>query len=180
MRAFRNAILTLVGLVGATLLTVAPAGADSYSTPDDGIVVDTGSSGGTSSPGDTIDVEVTNAQPGSTLDVYVQSDPVFLGTMTADSTGTARGSFTLPAGLEAGDHTVVVNGTDSSGNPRTWSYGITVADATAADDGGSGAVPDELSFTGSSTVPLVGAGALLVAAGVATVRFRQRRLGATG
>lgn len=176
MRAIRHSILTFVALAAGLVLTTSPAGADSYGTPDDGISVTGGTSGagGTShTAGGTINVEVTNLLPGSTAEVYVHSDPVHLGTLTADSTGTARGSFTLPAGLAAGDHTVRVTGTDSSGNPRTWSYAIAVA---AAADGGAGA-PDELGFTGSSTLALVGAGTLLVGAGVVTVRFRQRRLG---
>lgn len=180
MRAIRHSVLTFVALVVGLVLAASPAAAaaaDSYSTPDDGIVVGGGSSGAggtTHAPGGTLTVEVTNLLPGSTAEVYVHSDPVHLGTLTADSTGTARGSFTLPADLAAGDHTVRVTGTDSSGNPRTWSYAITVA--AAADGGG---VPDELSFTGSNTLALVGAGALLVGAGVVTVRFRQRRLGVT-
>ncbi|MFN8053152.1 MAG: hypothetical protein U0Q22_17035 [Acidimicrobiales bacterium] len=166
----RHLRLLLPALFAALVLTVVhalPAGAEAYDTTDDAMTVTPPAAGFV--PGAAITVTATGFQAGSTAQAYVHSDPVYLGSLTANSIGTVSGSFALPATLAAGDHHVELHGTDPSGNPRVLSYAITVSSA---------ARPDALSFTGSTAIPVAVAGVVLTGLGLTVLRFGRRRSGA--
>ena len=56
--------------------------------------------------GSDVAVDGTGFVPGSTVDIWLHSDPVLLGNVTADSTGAFSTVLTLPTGVELGDHTI--------------------------------------------------------------------------
>ena len=91
---------------------------------------------------------------------------VTLGTAAVDGNGNFATEITIPSGLAAGDHTLVVTGNDSSGAPRTVERTITV---------GSGV--NELPRTGAEhPVPWVFAGAALLLAGLGLGAGHRHRL----
>ena len=96
------------------------------------------------------------------------SDPVSLGSATADAGGAFSKAVTIPADTTAGAHTIVVACTGADGNAVTQNIAI----AVAASASGS----DTLPRTGSDSPPviLIGAGLLLVG-GVLAVAARRRR-----
>lgn len=74
--------------------------------------------------------------PGSEGQLTGNSDPVDLGTATADAEGNLAFDVTFPAGLEPGHHTLVVTGTGANEHPRTAyaTIGIVAAEGDADDD----------------------------------------------
>lgn len=107
--------------------------------------------------------------PGETVRGTLFSTPVDLGTVVADAQGVATFTFTLPAGLEAGPHSVTATGL-TSGATSTATFTVSAAVSAA----GSPA----LATTGAEVGPMVGLGVLALGAGaaltVATGRRRQR------
>lgn len=55
--------------------------------------------------------------PDSEVTVELHSDPVDLGTVTADAAGHVAATVTIPADVPAGDHTLVLSGTGADGEP---------------------------------------------------------------
>ncbi|MBL6760930.1 MAG: hypothetical protein ISQ15_09715 [Ilumatobacteraceae bacterium] len=56
--------------------------------------------------GSDVAVDGTGFVPGSTVDIWLHSDPVLLGNVTADTDGAFSTVLTLPTGVELGDHTI--------------------------------------------------------------------------
>jgi hypothetical protein len=87
--------------------------------------------------------------------VTLESNPVTLGTLTPDATGTVTGSFTIPASVPAGNHTIVLTGTGANAQPLTQTVAFTVtapasgANGSVGSAGGTGSSPSA-SGTGSS------------------------------
>ncbi len=121
-------------------------------------------------PGQPITISICCFRNGSTVTFTIFSDPVVLGTATADAQGVATGSFTIPANLPAGNHTIVSSGIGPNGQPVSYSRAITLVSATSA---------TPLARTGSSnsTVPLAAAGAtsVVVGAGLVAVAMKRRK-----
>lgn len=153
-----------------TLLFVAPAAAQTTDpsglpTPGSGVTITCTISG------TTITCTVTGLKGSSTFTVSIFSSPHTLGTATADASGNGSLTATLPAGLEAGSHTVTVSGTDASGQPFSTSTTVPVDAATAA------VLSQNLARTGAShTGEYVEAGLAAVAlGGLLLVAARKRR-----
>jgi LPXTG-motif cell wall-anchored protein len=126
--------------------------------------------GGTAVAGTAQTFSAGGFKVGSLVTFVLHSDPVTLGTATADSNGTATGTFTIPANTPVGTHTVTAQGVDPAGNARVVTSGSFTVVAAAAVNNGAPA------RTGASnTVPLTSAGAGLVLAGGALVVVAQRR-----
>ncbi|MCU1596178.1 MAG: hypothetical protein JWO12_3570 [Frankiales bacterium] len=104
----------------------------------------------------------------SSVTVELHSTVYSLGTVTADSTGGATVSFTIPSSISTGRHAVVFSG-DALGLPNTVSVGLTVSGSSAG-----GGLP----FTGFElgAASLLGAG-LLGAGTLAVVSGRKRKDG---
>jgi hypothetical protein len=108
-----------------------------------------------SKPGDSITVSGTGFEPGESVAIELHSDPVLLGTLVANGSGAISGTFTIPAGVPAGNHSLVLTGSVTG----VSSGGITI--------GG------ELAFTGANPVPL-GLGAVaLVGIGIGLILRRR-------
>ena len=103
--------------------------------------------------------------PGETVDATLHSTPVDLGSVVADDAGGLTLTFTVPADLEPGQHTVDLVGRTSG---ATVSLGFEVL---AADPAGPGTLP----VTGRRTGEQAAAGAALVGLGVALVGMGRRR-----
>ncbi len=69
-------------------------------------------------------------KPGSEVEIWVFSTPTLLGTATVKADGTFSKSFTIPATLAVGRHTLQAEGLASSGQPRAVSAGVIVSKAT--------------------------------------------------
>ncbi|CAH0261854.1 hypothetical protein SRABI76_03508 [Microbacterium oxydans] len=126
------------------------------------------------------------------LRIELHSDPVVLGTATADAAGAFRTSVTIPVATEPGAHRIVVVGPGDV----TVSAALTV---TAAADGGvdtpgTGGTPgtgnagtggtgasgqtgasDPLAATGADSIPFVLTAVALLGAGLLLVVLRRRR-----
>ena len=74
--------------------------------------------------------------PFSTVTVVMFSDPVVLGTTTADAYGTISVTVSLPAGV-TGEHDLVASGVDPSGKPHNLTMAVTVAAGPGLPDTGS-------------------------------------------
>jgi hypothetical protein len=109
-------------------------------------------------------VTVSGFQPGEIVHGVLHSTPVDLGTVRADANGVATFTFTIPAGLEVGTHSVTMTGLTSG---ITAEATFTV---TAAAEGVGG-----LAYTGAEVVPLLAVGGGLLVAGAAAVTVAGRR-----
>ena len=70
----------------------------------------------------------TGFQAGSPVKMYILPS-TYIGTLTADASGSYSGSLPVPAGVKAGAQTLQVNGFSSAGAVRSLSLGITVIPA---------------------------------------------------
>jgi LPXTG-motif cell wall-anchored protein len=106
-------------------------------------------------------------QPGTTVFVWLFSEPRFLGQLTVAADGTFQGSVAL-GDIASGEHTLQVNGTSTDGSARTANLGVVVNPAAAPMPG-----PGVLPATGvdASSMWLVA----LVLLGVGLVAVGRRR-----
>jgi hypothetical protein len=115
------------------------------------------------------------------VSAVLHSDPVTLGSLTADAQGAVSGQFTIPAGTAVGNHTIELSGSDAQSATKTQSFSITVATSTtattvAASTGTTGTA-GALAFTGSSSRDLASVGLLLLALGLFLIaRTSSRRV----
>jgi len=115
--------------------------------------------------------------------VTLQSDPITLGSLVADSIGEVNGTFTVPVGFAIGSHTLSLTGLNIAGNVRTVSTPITVgAIASLVQPQGQAPTPrvatatgSNLPATGTDTASLAVLAALLLGTGVALVLTGRRR-----
>ena len=87
--------------------------------------------------------EVLRLAPTQTASVTMYSSPQNVGTMTVDINGNASGAITIPAGAEAGYHTIVINIKDSLYRNVTLYQQIFVYDTLEDFDGDGIANADE-------------------------------------
>jgi hypothetical protein len=103
-------------------------------------------------------------QPHEMVHGVLHSTPVDLGTVQADAAGFATFTFTIPAGLESGIHSVTMTGL-TSGATAEATFTVT---AGAQSTGG-------LAYTGTDVLPLLAVGGGLLVAGAAGVTIAGRR-----
>lgn len=140
-----------------------------------------------------------NFKPGSTATFTLNSDPFELGASTVESDGTVKLTATVPADVPAGSYTVVIAGTDTSGESVEVSLALTVtaagnssstppssasasasssttvAETPATDTPPPNKTDDDLANTGASATPgLLLALVLLLAGGAAVMMVRRR------
>jgi LPXTG-motif cell wall-anchored protein len=159
-------LFILSGLAVALVALSASAAFATYGGGDGGASVEPSKS----EAGGTIHVVADGFMADSEVTITLHSDPVELGTATADADGVVDTTVTLPDNVEAGAHTIEVAGIDADGNPRV----VTAVLEIEGSGGGSGSLPQ----TGAAILGLVGAGALLVTAGGVLTRARKRALSA--
>lgn len=131
-------------------------------------------------PGVPLTVTARGYQPGELVAFYLHSEPVFLGTATADADGVATLTVSLPAEAPAGEHHVRGIG----GTSGVWAeVPVTLTAAVVPQSPVVAAAPvraAELAVTGSDafTGLATGAGMLLLGAVLLLARRRATRNGA--
>lgn len=178
---YDNPAYALKGFGKDTTVKSVTVKAENLSTPT--VTVDPS----TVEAGKTITVKGTGFAPESAVTLTLHSEPVEVGTATADENGAFSAEVTVPANTEAGDHTVVAESTSpavTASAPLTVtapavpsaepsaspSVQPSAAPAPAPEQGGKGG----LARTGTNALIVV-AGAL-IAAGVGTAFIRRSRL----
>jgi hypothetical protein len=109
--------------------------------------------------GATFNAIATGFKPGTVVDFYIWSKPVYLGSAIADMHGVAVLPVTLGAEY-IGDHHVQSIGTGLLGEPRNLAQPITVVDSLAS--------------TGTNVIVPLTLGLLLLGGGIALVNVRRR------
>ncbi|WP_223622729.1 collagen binding domain-containing protein [Microbacterium sp. EST19A] len=131
---------------------------------------------GTIVAGGDVTVSGTGFEPGAKIAFELHSDPIALGTLTADGGGVLKGSFKIPASAPAGAHTLVaLSGTTVV---ATAALSVTAAASTGSGGANTGRTGGALASTGSDA-PVVAAmaGLMLLFAGLTLVRRRRRAQG---
>lgn len=80
---------------------------------------------------------------GTSVDVWLFSEPVFVGTVTVGPDGSFLGELAVPLAIRSGTHTLQVNGLTADGNLRSLNLGVRVADSAQQlpSTGGGSAFP---------------------------------------
>lgn len=152
------------------LALAAPAGAQQYPPAQNSLTI----SDTTPTPGQT--VSITAQTYTGSVTITMNSEPVVLGSATADSSGVANLSATIPANAALGTHTLVATGTGADGAPLTLTLSFTVV---AADGSGSGAAGGLPRTGDDSSLPLARVGLGLAAAGGVITAVAAKRRKAT-
>ncbi|MCD4549018.1 InlB B-repeat-containing protein [Schaalia sp. lx-260] len=134
--------------------------------------------------GESLEIVVSGFMPGADVTFEAHSDPLTIGTITADAQGIARLTWKVPASFPAGEHTILATGlargADGKEQMVTLSQKITVGAAEAKHNGEKKTTTSHvnsgqhLAVTGASTLTiLLGSGILVLAGGILTKRRLQ-------
>ncbi|MFB8188784.1 fibronectin type III domain-containing protein [Microbacterium sp. NPDC055988] len=126
--------------------------------------------------GGTLAVSGSGFAEGAELRLELRSDPVQLGTATADADGSFQRTVTIPANTPAGAHTLAAILPD--GTEVTASVTVTAVSgggAVTPGDGSGGATDGDLATTGADSMPYLVAAVVLLAAGFGLFAMRRRR-----
>jgi hypothetical protein len=84
-------------------------------------------------PSGSLPLAATGYSANSSVFVYLMSTPILLGVLQVDANGAMSGELELPRNLIPGSHTLQINGYSASGQLRSVSLGVSVAnEATPA------------------------------------------------
>ena len=153
-----NAVVVSAGGVSVEVGGTGTDGKPLPLAPDGSLIV--AQSGGVSMGG-------AGFSPNSTVSLFLYSTPTKLGELPVSTSGSYSGSALIPAGIEAGSHTIQAVGYTPSGQTLALSVGVTVKSAAAI----RGAKPVVRVSAGTKTA---GAKFVATASGVqsrCTVRF---------
>jgi hypothetical protein len=78
--------------------------------------------------GRTIQISAEGFAAQSDVEIWVNSVPSLLGTVTTDAAGSFDQTFDLPAGIEVGDHVLTLSGTSRTGSAAKVSIGLVVSE----------------------------------------------------
>jgi hypothetical protein len=78
-----------------------------------------------------VEVGGTGFLPGSTAEVWMFSTATFLGTAIVGADGSFEGAFLIDDALDAGEHTIQLNGTGADQRVRSTSLGVRIDDPEA-------------------------------------------------
>jgi LPXTG-motif cell wall-anchored protein len=149
----------------AALLHAAPASGQQYPPGDNELVT---LSDTTVVPGQEITITASGFAPAADVTATFASQPVVIARGTADASGTATMTGTIPADATPGSHSITVSGQGADGSPRELTASLVVL----GPGGGAGA---GLPRTGTSTLPLTGVAAALLGVGAAFFLTARRR-----
>ena len=90
------------------------------------VYLEFGGAVGEAASGAPISVSGSGMEPLSRVELWVFSTPKLLATSSTSDAGEFEVSAEVPSGLAAGDHTVLLTGTDSEGNPVKEATGFSV------------------------------------------------------
>ncbi|MGZ4648356.1 MAG: fibronectin type III domain-containing protein [Blastococcus sp.] len=115
--------------------------------------------------GEKIELHGTGYKPNSLVSVIIYSTPQVLKSVMTDGTGSFTVTVTVPAGLAAGNHTLVAAGVDNAGHMRYMTLPVTVSASGQA----------TLAYTGASIVTPAIAGLVALVAGAGLLVASRRR-----
>jgi hypothetical protein len=116
--------------------------------------------------GEKITITGSGYAPNSLVTILVYSEPQVLTSVWTDSTGSFTVEVTVPAGLPAGQHTLVAAGVDPNGVMRYLTLPVTVTEGTAV-----------LAYTGADiALPAFGGLAALAVGGGLLFAGRRRKV----
>jgi LPXTG-motif cell wall-anchored protein len=151
-----------------------PAVPSTVPTKDGDLTGPAGSGITTIVPGKTVVLKGTGFLPNSTVTAIIYSAPQQLATFVTDGTGSFEYTVTIPEGLEAGQHSLVVTGVGTNGAVRNLRVDVTVAAS-----GTTVVTAAKLAATGADvTGPMIGGLAALAAGAGLIVTSRRRRTAA--
>ena len=143
------------------VLTAGPISARIWVIQSDGKKVSLSDDGRLKSKaGDSVTVAVEGFASSSDVEVRLYSDPLLLGRSQVDDRGQLSASYSIPEGVENGDHRIVLLG-ETENEPVTFALAIQIGD----DEGG-------VNFSALILTPLVIA---IIAALLIPVAIRRRR-----
>ena len=143
------------------VLTAGPISARIWVIQSDGKKVSLSEDGRLKSKaGDSVTVAVEGFASNSDVEVRLYSDPLLLGRSQVDDRGQLSASYSIPEGVENGDHRIVLLG-ETENEPVTFALAIQIGD----DEGG-------VNFSALILTPLVIA---IIAALLIPVAIRRRR-----
>jgi hypothetical protein len=163
----------VAGCVALAAVFAAPAGAQVYPPNQCSLALSVSAA----IPGQTIIAGSANCSPGfaagATVTITIESDPVYLGTATADANGQFSTPVTIPEDTPLGRHTVVATGRRADGSTPATGAGLMIMSGTA--DARAEGAAGGLAFTGSDSLPLVWIALALLTVGTAFVLAVRRR-----
>ena len=116
----------------------------------------------------------TGYAPGSTVKVWMFSDPTSVTQVTADKNGDFTGLAQIPAGLPDGEHTLQLNGVNKEGQIRSVAMGVLIAPVVTP-----ALPPVPATITGFDPIWFAPLALILIALG-GIVWFRRRKQQNTG
>ena len=130
----------------------------------------------TAEPGQTFTITGTQGEPNVTVDLFFESGPVFLGSVTTDANGRFATQAAVPAGAADGRHRVTATGVVSC------SASLTIASGDGRGDDGTPprqtsstrTVGPGLAFTGANTMGLVLFALVVMTIGIALFGAERR------
>ena len=127
-------------------------------------------SAGSAQPGGEIQIDGAGFAPGSPIELWLASDPIFLGEIVADGAGRFTTQITLPAGI-SGNHEIRALGQSDGGDSLEAVAQLTIEAATFIP-------PEELPLTGAGFEQLILLGMLSMigGAGLLALTRRERRV----
>lgn len=153
-------VLALAAVALFATAGVARAQDPSYPTPGNSLTADDT----TVAPGESMVLGVQICQPGSSATFRLES--AVLGTATANSSGVATLTATIPSNTSPGSHTIEATCTGTNGQPLTQVLSFTVT------GGATGGLPT----TGSAnTTPMTQVAIAAIAAGGLLVLLANKR-----
>jgi uncharacterized repeat protein (TIGR01451 family) len=99
--------------------------------------VDSGETTATASPGGQVTVNGSGFRPGSDVEVWLHSTPIFLGVTRADDNGAFTATYRIPAAAEVGSHHIVLEGIAVNGAETSVTLDLDVLATLPTTGGGS-------------------------------------------
>jgi LPXTG-motif cell wall-anchored protein len=155
---------------GAAMVTVSDVQRSSVPSAvpaKDGDLARPAGQSGSVAPGATVRITGGGYLANSTVTLIAYSEPQVLTTTVADANGNIDVTVTVPAGLAAGDHTLVAAGVDAQGNTHYLTLSITVTGGTTGSGG--------LAHTGASIALPALSGLIALSAGGGLLFAARRR-----
>jgi hypothetical protein len=78
--------------------------------------------------GDVVRIKLAGFKPGNTVEAWLFSTPVLLGSSVVSADGSVTGNFTIPKNTPEGPHRIVIVAKSTNGKPTTFTVGVAVGE----------------------------------------------------
>lgn len=147
-----NAISVIAGDISAMFSPADPGGTPTPLDPEGNLRLSTG---------DLVRVRMSGFEPGTTVEAWLFSTPVLLGTAVVNDAGRVDKTFTIPAGTPEGAHRIALKARTTDNKDASIGIGVIVGDWKAENN--------------MSTVLIVGAVCLAVLGALLLPAVTRRR-----